>query len=108
MKYCRSGFRIRDLIILTGIFLLFSPFIGSAQQNTSKTHPEVAFASIIATDQTNTYFTADLTQLPAFFERAYLLELIFSDSKLVTNETNISGSTLELFASCEYDPEQIL
>ncbi len=93
-------------IVLVLVFILPS-FVYCQQANTVSSASK-AFATITSTDATNTYFSADLTQMPTFFERAYFLDAVFSDPKLVVNNSNISGTSIALFSSKEYDSAKVL
>jgi hypothetical protein len=93
--------------MLAGLLVLFLPLSGKGQQNSSGTVQAGAFSTDVSSDQVNIYFSADLLQLPVFFERAFFLQLVFADTKMVVNNSNISGATLEIFSSRENDPVQI-
>jgi hypothetical protein len=84
------------------------PFSVFSQQAGEVKQPGKAFVTLISSNDVNNYFSLDLENLPGFFEKAYLLDLIFADPNLVVNNTNISGSSLELFSNKMNDPVQLL
>ncbi len=95
-------------LTLVGVLVFILPTLVYGQQTATIGVPSKSFATITSSDATNTYFSVDLTQMPSFFERAYFLDVVFSDPKLVVNNSNISGSSIELLSSKEYDSAQIL
>jgi hypothetical protein len=108
MKKDHFPYRNKGLVLLVGIMLALLPFTGSGQNLPESTKPVKVFASITGSNGTNTYYSADLTQLPEFFERAFLLDLLFANPKLVVNNSNINGKSLEIFSSSEFDSAQVL
>ena len=92
---------------LVGVFVFVLPAFVYGQQAASNVVPSKSFATITSSDATNTYFSVDLTQMPTFFERAFFLDVVFSDPKLVVNNSKISGASIELFSSKEYDSAQV-
>jgi hypothetical protein len=74
-----------------------------SQTAVSDAKGEVSFVKVISTDETFNYLSLDLTMLPGFFERAYLLDLLFVDPQVVVNKTNISGPSLILFCERSHD-----
>lgn len=95
-------------LTLVGVLVFVLPAFVYGQQAATMGVPSKSFATITSSDATNTYFSADLTQMPTFFERGFFLDAVFSDPKLVVNNSKISGATIELFSSKEYDSEQVL
>jgi hypothetical protein len=93
---------------IVAILVLLFPLIVYGQQQTIVGNASKPFATITSTDATNTYFSADLTLMPTFFERAYFLDAVFSDPKLVVNNSNISGESILLFSNKEYDAAKVL
>jgi len=108
MKYNPFFIKKTSFLCLAAILVLILPAFVFGQQTASAGNASKAFASITSTDATNTYFSADLTQMPTFFERAYFLDAVFSDPKLVVNNSNISGTSIALFSSKEYDSAKVL
>jgi len=86
--------------------ILFPSFVYS--QENSKSTEKLPFARVVSSDEINNYFSLDLEQLPGFFERAYLLDLIFADSKLVISDSRISGTSLEVFSNKINDKKLVL
>lgn len=108
MKSTLKRHNKKAIRVVFSLLMLLLPFSVFSQQSNNVTITEKAFASIKSSNEANNYFLLDLTSLPGFFERAYLLDLIFADSKLVVNNTNISGPSLELFSDRINDPAQLL
>lgn len=94
--------------VVFSLLLILIPFSGFSQQSINTANAENAFADLKSSDEVNNYISLDLTSLPGFFERAYLLDLIFVDPNLVVNNTNISGPSLELFSNKMNNPVQLL
>ncbi len=94
--------------VVFSLLMVLLPFSVFSQQSNNGINTENAFASLTKSDETNNYIRLDMTSLPGFFERAYLLDLIFADSKLVVNNTNISGASMELFSNKINNPVQLL
>ncbi|MFZ4547246.1 MAG: hypothetical protein ACOYN4_07420 [Bacteroidales bacterium] len=108
MKYNPFFIKKTSFIYLAAILVLILPVFVFGQQATTAGNASKAFVTITSTDATNTYFSADLTQMPTFFERAYFLDAVFSDPKLVVSNSNISGTSIALFSSKEYDSAKVL
>jgi hypothetical protein len=94
--------------IVLALLIIVLPFSVFSQKSNNDTKAENNFATLKSADEVNNYFLVDMTTFPGFFEKAYFLDLIFADSKLVVNNSNISGSTLELFSDRINDTEQLL
>lgn len=94
--------------VVFSLLMILLPFSVFSQQSMKAASTENHFASVIKSDETNNYILLDLTSLPGFFERAFLLDLIFADPNLVVNNSNISGPSLELFSNKMNNPVQLL
>jgi hypothetical protein len=88
--------------------LILLPFSIFAQSSGSSEGVLIPFVRLTSSDSEKNYFSADLTVLPDFFERAYMLELIYSDPELVVNNSNISGSSLEILSNKKNDQEKVI
>ena len=108
MKTPYNSLQDKAYFVILGMLFLLLPFTGKAQKANSNNSATKAFAVIKSVDNTNTYFTADLMQLPTFFEKAFFLDLIFSDNQLVVDKSILSGASIELFSSLEHDPSAVL
>ncbi len=108
MKNAIKSRNPKAIHVVFSLLMILLPFSVFPQLSNNVTITEEANASLIKSDETNNYIQLNLTTLPGFFERAYLLDLIFADSKLVINNTNISGPSLELFSNKINDPVQLL
>jgi len=108
MKRIAGFLHKKAAFAFVALLLILIPFAAFAQQAANKGGNEVPFTTIVSTDAYNNYFAVNLTLLPGFFERAYMLDLIFSDPKLVINNTDISGSSLEVFSNRVNDTDQVV
>jgi hypothetical protein len=96
-------------VLCLAIFLsILIPVSGFSQEEKDVLKVEHSFARVVSTEASRNNIIVDLTSLPGFFERAYLLDLIFADSRMVIHETNISGSNLELYSDKLNDISQVL
>ena len=93
------------LKILTTLFVILTIPLLSYTQEPEDTNP---FITIEGNDGVNTHFLLHLDHLPGFFERAYLLELLFNDHTVVVMNTSISGDTLEMISDSRQDNESII
>jgi hypothetical protein len=82
----------------SGLILLIILVSAIAFKSNAQTQ-EKPFVQMVSSDESNRYFDADLTQLPQFFERACLLDIIFRDSLIVVKNSNISGDYLALLCN---------
>jgi len=108
MKTNPFSIKKTNFLSFLGMLVFSLPAFVFGQQAANVGNASKAFATITSTDATNTYFSADLTQMPSFFERAYFLDAVFSDPKLVVNNSNISGTYIALFSSSEYDSAKVI
>jgi hypothetical protein len=83
--------------------ILFSSNAFSQQSKQEIDKSEKCFVMVSKSDQINNYLSLDLSQLPGFFERAYLLDLIFADPNVLIDQTNIFNPTLEVISSKSHD-----
>ncbi len=95
-------------LIWVALLIILIPFSAFPQQATKVAERENPFVTVVSTDDLNIYISIDLTRLPGFFERAYMLDLIYADSKIVVNKTDISGPALEVFSNKINDTGPIL
>jgi hypothetical protein len=93
----RRTLAIAGLLIISGIFF----------QANAQTQPK-PFARLVSSDSTNRYFEADLSQLTSFFERAYLLEIIFKDSLVVVQNSNLKNDFLPLLCNNKLETKKVL
>jgi hypothetical protein len=108
MKTNLFSIKKTNFLNLLGMLVFSLPAFVFGQQAANVGNASKAFATITSTDATNTYFSADLTKMPSFFECAYFLDVVFSDPNLVVNNSNISGTSIALFSSKEYDSAKVL
>lgn len=96
MKYLK--FTSNPGLILAGLLMFIQISCIFGQEPGKSDNTVNSFVLIRQTDETRTELELDLNQLPGFFERAYLLELIFQDPTVVVVETNLSLDRLPLVA----------
>jgi hypothetical protein len=94
--------------VLVLMLLIIVSFNGMSQPTLKKSNSDKQFSTLIKTEGYLNYYSIDLDQLPGFFERGFLLDLIFADSDVVVDQTIISGSSLIVFSNAVNDPKQIL
>jgi hypothetical protein len=107
MKPLFSSITRKTVITLAFLVAIIGPLDVLSQENI-KIETSTPFARIISSDENNNYYSLELNQMPGFFEKAYLLDLIFSDSKIVINKTSLSEPTLEIFSSIVNDSKEII
>jgi hypothetical protein len=98
MKNSGTKENIKETFMLFALLLIMIPIQVYSQEISHKSTPDSRFAVVVSSDNLNNYISIDLASLPGFFERAYLLDHIFADPKLVVNNSNISGPSLEVFS----------
>jgi hypothetical protein len=98
----------KTIINLTLLCTLVIPFTVFSQQAKSALISEHPIAVVVSTDAVKNNITVDLTGMPDFFDRAFLLDLLFSDPMLVVNNSSIAGPSLELFSDRLNDTSQVL
>ncbi|MBK7031590.1 MAG: hypothetical protein IPH45_21405 [Bacteroidales bacterium] len=107
MKYLINRIAGKTLFTLAFLAAIFGPLTVLSQEN-GNLETNTPIVRIVSSDENNNYYSLDLNQMPGFFEKAYLLDLIFSDSKMVIGKTILSEPTLEVFSSKVNDSKEIM
>jgi hypothetical protein len=108
MKSVLKKINCHSIIYLAFFISSIVPLYVFSQSGKSIKTPCQPVAVVVSTDENNNNISVDLTRIPDFFGRAYLLDLLFSDPVLVVNNSNISGPSLELFSNKVNDINKVL
>lgn len=103
MKTDRSS----SFSLLTGLIFGIILASGILLQASGQTQPK-PFARLVSSDETNRYFELDLSQLPSFFEKAYLLDNLFGDSLVVVQNSSLKNEFLPLICNNNLKTEKVL
>jgi hypothetical protein len=108
MKSVLKKINFKSIIYLAFFISSIVPLSVFSQTGKSLVTSDQPVAVVVSSDEINNNISLDLTRIPDFFRRAYLLDLLFSDPTLVVNNSNISGPSLELFSNKVNDVKQVL
>lgn len=86
-------------ICLICMAIALFPIYGFSQQNNGGGKPIATNVSLLSNDGAYSYYRIDLQSIPGFFERSYLLDLLFADSKVLIDKTDISANYLDVRVS---------
>jgi hypothetical protein len=103
MKTARSS----SLSLLPGFIFGIILTCGILIQANGQTQPR-PFARLVSSDETNRNFELDLSQLPSFFEKAYLLDIIFGDSIVVVQNSSLKNDFLPLICNNKLGTEKVI
>lgn len=95
----KSSIQISLICLAIALF----PIYGFSQQNNGGGKPIATNVSLLSNDGAYSYYRIDLQSIPGFFERSYLLDLLFADSKVLIDKTDISSNYLDVRVSREED-----
>jgi hypothetical protein len=79
---------------ITGIIMFNGVFKKVSAQDLNK-----PFISLVSSDTENRYFEVDLKQLPTFFEKAFFLDLLFKDTVVIVQNSNLKNDSMPLICN---------
>ena len=90
-------------VSLICLVMAICPIYGFSQSDNGAIKPITKSVSLLTNEGAYSYYRIDIQSVPDFFERSYLLELLFADSKILIVKTDISSNYLDVRVSREED-----
>jgi hypothetical protein len=88
--------------LITGVMLFSGIFNKVSAQALNK-----PFISLVSSDSENRYFEVDLKQLPTFFEKAFFLDLLFKDTVVIVQNSNLKNGSMPLICNNKLETAKV-